>query len=64
MAAKPQQPIPAATFGRNFGLYREMAIARGRIEVSNNGRPAGAYLSQEEYEKFKELKRKENCQKQ
>ena len=64
MAAKPQRPIPAATFGRNFGRYKDQAIADGVVEVSSNGRPVGAFLSQEEYEAFKELKRKLNSENQ
>lgn len=59
MATKPRRPIPAATFGRNFGRYKDQAIAEGVVEVSSNGRPVGAYLSQEEYEVFKLLRRKD-----
>ena len=58
MAAKPQRPIPAATFSRNFGRYKDQAFADGVVEVSSNGRPIGAFLSQEEYEKFREFKRR------
>ncbi|WP_373634742.1 type II toxin-antitoxin system prevent-host-death family antitoxin [Yoonia sp. SS1-5] len=54
----PSRPVPAATFGRNFGRYKDEAIARGVVEVSSNGRPVGAYLSQEEYERFCKLKRR------
>ena len=57
MAAKPRRPIPAATFGRNFGRYKDEAIAKGVVEVSSNGRPVGAFVSQEEYEKFRKLER-------
>ena len=63
MAEPPRRPIPAAIFGRNFGRYKDQAIAEGVVEVSSNGRPVGAFLSYEEYERFKALKRKENCQK-
>jgi len=59
MATKPRRPIPAATFGRNFGRYKDQAIAEGVVEVSSNGRPVGAFLSQDEYEVFKLLKRRD-----
>lgn len=58
MAAKPQRPIPAATFSRNFGRYKDQAFADGVVEVSSNGRPIGAFLSQDEYEKFRDFKRR------
>lgn len=58
MASKPRRPIPAAVFGRNFGRYKDEALAQGIVEVSSNGRPVGAYLSQDEYEKFRAFKRK------
>jgi len=56
MAGKPQRPIPAATFGRNFGRYQDQAIAEGVVEITSNGRPIGAYISQKEYETFKAMK--------
>jgi len=58
MASKPQRPIPAATFSRNFGRYKDQAFADGIVEVSSNGRPIGAFLSQDEYERFRDFKRK------
>jgi prevent-host-death family protein len=57
MASRPRRPIPAATFGRNFGRYKDLAISDGVVEVSSNGRPVGAYLSQEEYERYLAFKR-------
>lgn len=57
MASRPRRPIPAATFGRNFGRYKDQAISDGVVEVSSNGRPVGAYLSQEEYERYLAFKR-------
>lgn len=53
------QPVPAAEFSRNFGRYQDKAIAERVIEVSSNGRPIGAFLSQDEYERYLELKRRE-----
>lgn len=58
MVPKPRRPVPAGTFGRNFGRYKDQAIADGVVEVSSNGRPVGAFLSQQEYEAFKALKRR------
>ena len=58
--SEPQtQPIPAAEFSRNFGRYQDKAIAERVIEVSSNGRPVGAFLSQDEYERYLVLKRRE-----
>ena len=56
MASEPKRPIPAATFGRNFGRYKDQAIADGIVEISHHGRLVGAYLSKEEYNKFQILK--------
>ena len=55
MASQPQRPIPAAAFGRNFGRYRDKAIEEGVVEITSNGRPVGAYLSQKQYEQFQRL---------
>jgi len=34
MAAKPQRPIPAATFSRNFGRYKDQAFGRDKFLTS------------------------------
>ncbi len=59
MAETMKQTTPASEFCRNFGRYKDEAIARGSVPVSSNGRPVGAYLSQSEYEAYLSLKRRE-----
>lgn len=59
MAQASQKVTPASEFCRNFGRYKDEAIASGAVEVSSNGRPVGAFLSQIEYEKYQALKRRE-----
>jgi len=59
MAQSAQKITPASEFCRNFGRYKDEAISKGAVEVSSNGRPVGAYLSQSEYEHFLVLKRRE-----
>lgn len=59
MAQSAQKSTPASDFCRNFGRYKDEAIAIGAVEVSSNGRPVGAYLSQIEYEHYLALKRRE-----
>jgi len=49
-------PIPASEFSRNFGRYKDQATADRVVEVSSNGRPIGAFLSQAEYEHYLRLK--------
>jgi prevent-host-death family protein len=53
------EPIPAAEFSRNFGRYKDQATAERVVEVSSNGRPIGAFLSQSEYEHYLQLKARE-----
>ena len=53
------QPIPASEFSRNFGRYRDQATEDRVVEVSSNGRPIGAFLSQTEYEHYLRLKGRE-----
>lgn len=52
------EPVPATEFTKNFGRYRDMAFAERVVEVSSNGRPIGAFLSQAEYERYLELRRR------
>lgn len=52
------EPIPASEFSRNFGRYTDKAIADGVVEVSSNGRLIGAFLSEREYERYRELRRR------
>jgi len=59
MAQTSQDTTPASEFCRNFGRYKDEAIASGAVAVSSNGRPVGAYLSQIEYEHYLALKRRE-----
>lgn len=42
------EPVPATEFTKNFGRYRDKAFAERVVEVSSNGRPIGAFLSQAE----------------
>lgn len=58
MPQTPHEPVPAAEFSRNFGRYKDEAIARRVVEVSSNGRPIGAFLSQAEYEDYLALKKR------
>jgi len=53
------EPIPASEFSRNFGRYKDQATADRVVEVSSNGRPIGAFLSQAEYEHYLRLKARE-----
>jgi prevent-host-death family protein len=53
------EPIPASEFSRNFGRYKDQATADRVVEVSSNGRPIGAFLSQVEYEHYLRLKGRE-----
>ena len=53
------EPIPASEFSRNFGRYKDQATAERVVEVSSNGRPIGAFLSQAEYEHYLRLKGRE-----
>ncbi|WP_375210940.1 type II toxin-antitoxin system prevent-host-death family antitoxin [Hyphococcus sp.] len=53
------EAIPATEFTKHFGRYKDKAIAERVVEVSSNGRPIGAFLSQDEYERYLELKRRE-----
>lgn len=50
---------PASEFCRNFGRYKDEAIAAGSVPVSSNGRPVGAFLSEHEYQHYLALKRRE-----
>lgn len=52
------EPVPATEFTKNFGRYRDMAFAERVVEVSSNGRPIGAFLSQAEYERYLDLRRR------
>lgn len=52
------EPVPATEFSKNFGRYRDKALAERVVEVSSNGRPIGAFLSQVEYERYLELRRR------
>lgn len=52
------EPVPATEFAKNFGRYRDKAFAERVVEVSSNGRPIGAYLSQDEYERYIDLRRR------
>lgn len=52
------EPIPATEFAKNFGRYRDQAFAERVVEISSNGRPIGAFLSQAEYERYLELRRR------
>jgi prevent-host-death family protein len=55
--SKPMsEPVPASEFSRNFGRYKDQATADRVVEVSSNGRPIGAFLSQAEYEHYLRLK--------
>lgn len=56
MAQTQTQSVPAAEFSRNFGRYQDKAIADRVVEVSSNGRPVGAYLSQAAYEEYVALR--------
>ena len=51
--------IPASEFSRNFGRYKDQATADRVVEVSSNGRPIGAFLSQAEYRHYLRLKARE-----
>jgi prevent-host-death family protein len=53
------EPVPASEFSRNFGRYKDQATADRVVEVSSNGRPIGAFLSQAEYEHYLRLKARE-----
>ncbi len=53
------EAISATEFSKNFGRYKDKAIAERVVEVSSNGRPIGAFLSQDEYERYLQLKRRE-----
>ena len=54
-----REPIPASEFARNFGRYKDQATADRVVEVSSNGRPIGAFLSQAEYEHYLRLRARE-----
>jgi prevent-host-death family protein len=51
--------VPASEFSRNFGRYKDLATADRVVEVSSNGRPVGAFLSQTEYERYLRLRARE-----
>ncbi|MAW82663.1 MAG: hypothetical protein CMI63_20700 [Parvularcula sp.] len=53
------ESVPASEFSRNFGRYKDLATAERVVEVSSNGRPIGAFLSQAEYERYLRLKGRE-----
>ena len=59
MAQTAQAPVPASEFCRNFGRYKDEATANRVVEVSSNGRPIGAFLSQAEYQHYLTLRRRE-----
>jgi hypothetical protein len=50
--------VNASDFAKNFGRYRDRAAAERVVEVSSNGRPIGAFLSQPEYERYLEMRRR------
>ena len=52
-------PVPASEFSRNFGRYKDEAMANRVVEVSSNGRRIGAFLSTPEYEHYLRLKGRE-----
>ena len=49
----------ASEFAKNFGRYRDLASAERVVEVSSNGRPVGAFLSQAEYERYLDSRRRQ-----
>ena len=53
------KPIPASEFALNFRHYTDQATVERIIEVSSNGQPIGAFLSQAEYEHYLRLTARE-----
>ncbi len=51
--------IPASEFLQDFARYTDKATAERVVEVSSNGRPIGAFLSQSEYQHYLRLKARE-----
>ncbi|MFP3943365.1 MAG: type II toxin-antitoxin system prevent-host-death family antitoxin [Alphaproteobacteria bacterium] len=51
--------VSASEFSRNFGRYKDLATADRVVEVSSNGRPVGAFLSQAEYDRYLRLRARE-----
>ncbi|MDF1586219.1 type II toxin-antitoxin system Phd/YefM family antitoxin [Geminicoccaceae bacterium 1502E] len=51
--------VPASEFARNFGRYRDEALAGSIIAVTSHGRVVGAFLSARELEHYERLKRRE-----
>lgn len=53
------EPVNASIFARNFGRYRDQAMAEGVVRVESHGRAVGAFLSPREYAEYERLKRRE-----
>jgi prevent-host-death family protein len=49
--------VSAADIQKNFGQYREVALAEG-VMVTAHGKPSVAIISYAEYERLKELDRR------
>lgn len=49
--------IPAVEVQKNFGQYREVALAEP-VAVTSQGKPSVVILSMEEYERLKDLDRR------
>lgn len=51
------QTISSADIQKNFGQYREVALAEG-VVVTAHGKPSVAIISWDEYQRLKELDRR------
>lgn len=51
--------VPAAEFARNFGRYRDEAMAGRIVRVTSHGRPIGAFLSEAQLQDYERLRRRE-----
>ena len=51
--------VPAAEFARNFGRYRDKAVAGRIVRVTSRLRLIGAFLSEGQLREFERLRRRE-----
>ena len=56
----PDEVVVTATeFAKNFGYYRDRALAGKLVKVTSHGRIIGAFLSPERLEEYERLKGRE-----
>ena len=52
-------PVQANDFAKNFRRYREFVEKTGYMPITGDGQPLGAYLSEDEFERYLALRKRE-----